>query len=83
MLEGLKQQSSRPQYISVEFDKIDFDEVEAQLGLLRELGCRKFKAEQQQRIPGSRVKTKMLDGSGVAHVFEGRRLRSVWRGSRR
>src|SRR5262249_46281894 len=70
VLEGLKQQPNRPQYISVESDKVDFGEVKAQLGLLRELGYRKFKAVQQQRIQGSRVETKALDGSKVAHVFE-------------
>lgn len=70
ILDGLKRQPSRPRYISVESDKVDFDEVEAQLGLLRELGYRKFKAVQQQRIPGSRVETKALDGSKVVHVFE-------------
>lgn len=70
VLEGLKLQTDRPQYISVESDKVDFDDVEAELGLLRELGYRKFKAVQQQRIPGSVVQAKCLDGKVIEHTFE-------------
>ena len=70
VLEGLKVQADRPQYISVESDKLDFDRLEADLKLLRELGYRKFRAVQQQRIPGSVVRTKTLDGKVIDYTFE-------------
>jgi FkbM family methyltransferase len=70
VLEGLKDQPSRPQYLSAESDKVDFDELEGQLALLRELGYRKFKAVQQQEIPGSLIQTRSLDGTNIEHVFE-------------
>jgi FkbM family methyltransferase len=70
VLEALKQQVDLPQYISVESDKIDFDELGSQLALLRELGYRKFKAVQQQQIPGSVVQTRTRDNRTIQHVFE-------------
>jgi len=70
MLEALKQLEQRPQYVSIESEKVDFSALEQEMHLLRELKYSKFKIIQQQDIPGTKIKTKTLDGTDIEHVFE-------------
>ena len=69
MLESLKQFDDRPRYVSIESEKVDFDALTADLGLLRELGYTKFKPVQQAAIPGTRIRTKTLEGHDLEYVF--------------
>ncbi len=69
VLENLKQFADRPRYLSIESEKVDFDALRADLGLLRELGYTKFKPVQQAATPGTSIKTKTLDGPGLDYVF--------------
>jgi len=69
-LEELKILEARPQYVSIESEKVDFSNLLEELELLLALGFRKFKAVQQQEIPGRKIKTKSLDGAEFEYVFE-------------
>lgn len=69
-LSALKQFEARPRYISIESEKVDFDELCAELSLLRDLGYSKFKVVQQSTVPGSSVRTRRLDGGEFEYVFE-------------
>jgi FkbM family methyltransferase len=70
VLDGLKQFEARPRYLSIESEKVDFAELQAEMALLRDLGYTKFKPVQQQSVPGTTIRTKTLDGSEMKHVFE-------------
>lgn len=70
VLESLKHLKDRPRFISLESEKVDFSTLQAEIGLLCELGYSKFKAVQQAGIPGKSMVTKTLDGRTLEHVFE-------------
>ena len=70
VLEELKSFSNRPQYVSLESEKVDFNALEAELDLLKNLGYTKFKLVQQQSIPGTKITTCALDGQAFDYVFE-------------
>jgi len=70
VLNGLKQFETRPRYLSIEAEKVDFSELQAELALLRELGYIKFKPVQQASVPGTAIRIKTLDGSEMEYVFE-------------
>jgi FkbM family methyltransferase len=70
VLDGLKQFEARPRYVSIESEEVDFAELQAEMALLRYLGYTKFKPVQQQAVPGTKIRTKTLDGSEIEHVFE-------------
>jgi FkbM family methyltransferase len=70
VLEELKLFSDRPRYVSLESEKVDFNELRAELDLLKSLGYTKFKLVQQQYIPGTKIKTLTLDGRLFEYVFE-------------
>jgi FkbM family methyltransferase len=70
VLEGLKQFTSRPQYLSIEAEKVDFSELKAEMQLLCDLGYTKFKLVQQGNVAGRTIKTQTLDGGTFEHVFE-------------
>ena len=70
ILEGLKSFQERPQYVSLESEKIDFNQLKAEMDLLKSLGYTKFKAVQQHTIPGTKIRTHTLDGQPFDYVFE-------------
>ena len=69
-LEELTALDDRPQYISMESEKVDFSEFVAELDLLRSLGYAKFKIVQQESIPGTTLATRTRDGQPLAYTFE-------------
>jgi FkbM family methyltransferase len=70
VLDGLKQFEARPRYLSIESEKVDFAELQAEISLLRDLGYMKFKPVQQASVPGTTIRTKTLDGNEMQYVFE-------------
>lgn len=69
VLEALQEISERPQFVSIESEKVDFERLVEELGLLERIGYKKFKIVQQARIPGSRIRTLTLDGRQLEYVF--------------
>jgi FkbM family methyltransferase len=69
VIETLRSHAERPQYISMEAEKTDFDALVEDLNLFRELGYRKFKSVQQATIPRRRVRVKTLDGGEIEYEF--------------
>jgi FkbM family methyltransferase len=70
VLEELKSFPERPQYVSLESEKVDFSELKAEMELLRSLGYTKFKVVQQQTIPGTSITTHSRDGHPFEHEFD-------------
>jgi len=70
VLEKLKAFDERPQYVSLESEKVDFDRLVEELDLLKSLGYAKFRLVQQKSIPGTKIKTRTLDGRPFEYVFE-------------
>jgi FkbM family methyltransferase len=70
VLDSLKLFGERPQYISIEAEKVEFSKIKQELVTLRELGYSKFKAVQQRWIPGTKIRAKALDGRAIEHMFE-------------
>ncbi len=70
VLDSLGQFDERPQYISIESEKVEFLRLEAELNRLRSLGYSKFKIAQQQSIPGTTIRTTTTDGRVIQHTFE-------------
>ena len=70
VLDGLNQFEARPRYVSIEFEKVDFAALQAEMALMRDLGYRKFKVVQQGTVPGTTIRTKTLEGIEMEHVFE-------------
>lgn len=70
VLEELKLFSNRPQYVSLESEKVDFNALKVELELLKSLGYTRFKLVQQQSIPGTKITTPALDGQLFDYVFE-------------
>ncbi len=69
-LQALRRREERPRLLSIESEKVNFDALRAEVSLLCELGYRKFRAVQQQNIPGRALQTKTLDGADLTYVFE-------------
>ena len=69
VVEELKAFDDRPQYLSLESDKRDFDQLKAELDLLTSIGYKKFKVVQQQTIPGTKIRARTVDGQEFEHVF--------------
>jgi FkbM family methyltransferase len=63
VVEELKSFDERPQYLSLESEKRDFNLLKAEMDLLRSLGYKKFKIAQQQTIPGTKIKTRTCIGA--------------------
>ncbi len=87
VLNTLKEFTDRPTYVSIESEKVDFAELEAELNLLCDLGYKHFQPVQQKRIPGSKIVTHDLQGRAIEYVFEkdasgpvGEDLRTPWLG---
>jgi FkbM family methyltransferase len=70
VLEFFLKANDRPQYISLESEKVNFSDLILEMNLLAGLGYKKFKVVQQATIPRSKLATKSLDGSIFEHVFE-------------
>jgi hypothetical protein len=69
VLSALTEFSSRPKHISIESEKVDFGQLEAELKLLRDLGYSKFRAVQQKNIPGSLIVTEDIRNVRFEHTF--------------
>lgn len=69
VLEVLGTFPARPPFISIESEKADFDALIEELTILRDLGYRRFKAVQQEFIPGSRLTTSTLKGEPLNFTF--------------
>jgi hypothetical protein len=70
VVEALKNFDVRPQYLSLEANKTNFNELRAEMDLLIDLGYTKFKVVQQETIGGSRLKSRTLDDWPLDYVFE-------------
>lgn len=70
VLRTLANCAARPKFISLESDKVDFNNLRTEIQVLQELGYTRFKAVQQDTIPGRNVLTRTIDGREYSHVFE-------------
>jgi FkbM family methyltransferase len=70
VVEELKAFRDRPQYLSLESEKEDFDKLKEEMNLLASLGYEKFKIVQQQSIPSTSVRTRARNGGTFEYVFE-------------
>ncbi len=70
VLNALKEFPERPHYLSIEAEKVDFDELINEFDLLEQLGYTKFKVVQQQNIPGRTIRVRAIDGSPVEYTFK-------------
>jgi FkbM family methyltransferase len=85
VLDALKAFDERPDYLSIESNKVDLAEVQKELNVLSALGYEKFMAVQQADIPNRRLSTVDLSGKPFTFVFErdssgpfGEDLRQPW-----
>jgi FkbM family methyltransferase len=62
--------NERPQYVSIESEKIKFSYLVAEMNLLKSLGYKKFKIVQQQGISSSRISVENRNGEKLDYVFE-------------
>lgn len=69
ILEELKSFQDRPQYVSLESEKVEFAQLKSEMDLLNGLGYKKFKVVQQSNIPGTKIRTRALDGQEFEYVF--------------
>jgi FkbM family methyltransferase len=70
VLDALKEFEDRPQYVSLESEKINFDALKYEMELLKSLGYSSFKIVQQETIGGSEIQTRTVDGQSLTYVFE-------------
>lgn len=70
VIEALQAFQERPQYISLESEKVDISRLRSEMCLLRNLGYGKFKIVQQETIPGSKIRTLTIEGQSFEYVFE-------------
>jgi FkbM family methyltransferase len=70
VLAALREFETRPRYLSMESELVDFAKLERELQDLADLGYRRFRVVQQRFIPHSRVSVDTLDGGRFEHVFE-------------
>jgi FkbM family methyltransferase len=70
VIEQLRAFETRPQYVSFESTKVDFNQLKAEMDLLTSLGYTKFKVVQQSNIPGTKIRTRTLDEEQFEYVFE-------------
>jgi FkbM family methyltransferase len=70
VLDELKTCHERPHCLSIETEKVSYEALRADVVRLRDLGYTKFKAVQQETVPGTVLKTKTLDGASLEYVFQ-------------
>ena len=68
-LEALLGFDDRPQYISVESEKVSFQALKREFDLLERLGYNRFKVVPQHKVPAQRPPQPALEGKLVQHVF--------------
>jgi FkbM family methyltransferase len=69
-LEALRDCGARPRFVSIESDKLSFNEVKNELELFDELGYKRFAVVQQAGVPGSSIETNDLAGRSLSYRFE-------------
>lgn len=69
-IEALLDFKDRPQYISVESDKISFRALEREFDLLEQLGYSRFKVVPQHKVPHQRPPQPPLEGKWVQYTFQ-------------
>jgi len=62
--------NERPQYVSIESEKIKLPYLVAEMNLLKSLGYKKFKIVQQQGISSSRISVENRIGEKLDYVFD-------------
>jgi FkbM family methyltransferase len=70
VVEELRAFRDRPQYLSLESDKEDFNQLKYEMDLLASLGYKKFKVVQQQGIPGKKIQAQTRNGEAFEYVFD-------------
>jgi FkbM family methyltransferase len=70
VLDCLEQLPARPQYISIESDKVSFKGLKSEFSRLQSLGYSKFKVVQQETIPASKIVTDDVNGNKFEYEFE-------------
>ncbi len=68
-LKALIKFSQKPDYVSIESEKISFDKLILEIKLLQELGYKKFKAVQQSGISRQKEPNPVKEGVYVGHQF--------------
>jgi FkbM family methyltransferase len=69
-LSALSESPTRPCYVSVESEKVDFDELISEFRLLEELGYRDFLAVQQADVKRTRLPDASDEGRAIDHSFK-------------
>jgi FkbM family methyltransferase len=70
VLEALKSFDCPPMYLSIESNKVDINEIQSELNVLRDLGYVRFLPVQQANIPNTRIETTDIDGRQFTFLFE-------------
>jgi FkbM family methyltransferase len=70
VLECVAKLPSRPQYISIESDKVSFGNLKSEFDILESMGYKKFRVIQQEDIPGTRITSTDLSGEKFEFEFE-------------
>ena len=70
VLKCLMDFESKPMHISIESEKVDFSALELEIKSLVQLGYSKFRAVQQEDIPGSTRSLTTLDGEVFEYKFD-------------
>jgi FkbM family methyltransferase len=69
VLDTFRSARVQPSFISIESDKLDLNEVIAEIGTLEDLGYTRFAAVQQATVPGYRLRGVALDGAPLDYRF--------------
>jgi len=69
-LKALLRFTCKPDYVSIESEKVVFDRLVQEMDLLTELGYDKFKAIQQGDVTKQHPPSPPLEGDGVSYKFE-------------
>jgi FkbM family methyltransferase len=70
VLDTLKAFDQRPAYLSIESNKVDINEIQNELNILRDLGYEQFRPVQQANIPNTRIETSDINGNALSFIFE-------------
>ena len=70
VLDTFRRSGVTPQYVSIESDKIDLQNIIEEIETLQDLGYDRFAAVQQATIPGSSVHGTRLDGQPFGYRFK-------------
>lgn len=84
-IKALEKCESKPQYVSVESEKLHWPDLINEFNILDQLGYRKFNIVNQRLIPGQKSPTPALEGREASHAFAfgstglfGRELPGPW-----